>query len=261
MTAACGGAPAASDSPGSPPASEPPANTAPGGSVDAQGEWRLVEGTVDGAAIALDRAWPVTFSLEGSRVSGTSACNSYGGEIVVEGGEVRFGEMAMTMMGCEEPAMSIESAYHGALGRIRQATMEGDTLVLVGGAVSLSFQPIPPIPTAALVDTDWILQAMVSGDVATSAAPGQPGTLILHANGRLEGFTGCRGFGGTYVVAGGEIVATDLITDARACAPPLDSQDGHVLTVLGDGISAAVEEGRLTLTSAGGPGLVYAVAE
>ncbi len=62
---------------------------------------------------------PVTLTINGSQVSGTSACNSYGGEIVVQGGEVRFGDMMMTMMGCEEPASSIEAAYHLALGRIR----------------------------------------------------------------------------------------------------------------------------------------------
>lgn len=229
--------------------------------MDATGEWRLVEGTVDGAPIPVDADYPVTFVLDGTQVSGTSACNSYGGEIVVEGGEVRFGDMMMTMMACEEPAMSIETAYHAALGRIRQATMDGDALVLVGDAVSLRFQPIPPVPTADLVDTDWTLETIVTGDAASSVAPGDPATLILHGDGRLEGFTGCRGFGGTYVEASGEIMATELITDDRACLPPLDTQDGHVLTVLGDGFRATVEGDRLTLTSAGGNGLVYVAAE
>lgn len=261
LAAACGGAAAPSDPPGSPPSSDPPAGTAPGGSIDATGEWRLVEGAVDGTAIPVDADWPVTFILDGTQVSGTSACNSYGGEIVVEDGEVRFGDMMMTMMACEEPAMSIEAAYHGALGRIRQASMEGETLVLVGDAVSLRFEPIPPVPTAELVDTDWILETIITGDVASSVAPGEPATLILHGDGRLEGFTGCRGFGGTYVEAGGEIVATELITDDRACLPPLDTQDGHVLMVLGDGFRVTVEGDRLTLSSVGGRGLVYVAAE
>jgi heat shock protein HslJ len=260
LTAACGGVPAPTDPPGSPPSSDPPANAAPGGSVDAQGEWRLVDGTVDGTAITVDPDYPVTFILDGTRVSGTSACNSYGGDIVVEDGAVRFGEMMMTMMACEEPAMSIETAYHGALGRIRQATMEGEALVLVGDGVSLRFEAIPPVPTAELVDTVWMLDTLTAGGVASSVA-GEPASLTVASDLSFEGSTGCRSFSGRLVEAGGVLTTAEMATTDQACPPELVEQDSHVINVLGSGFSAAIDGDRLTLTGPGGQGLGYTAAE
>lgn len=236
-------------------ATQPPA--AP---VDATGDWRLTAGTVDGAAIPLDPKWPVTLTVDGVEIGGTAACNGYGGQIVVEEGEVRIGVMEMTLMGCEPEVMATEAAYGVALARIRQATMDGEALVLAGDDVSLRFEAIPPVPMADLLDTDWTLDTMIAGGVASSVA-GEPGTLILHGDGRFEGSTGCRTFSGRYREFGGEIKATDLAMDDRACPAALADQDGHVTGVLGDGFTAGVDGDRLTLTAAGGIGLVYVAAD
>lgn len=253
--AACAGT---TPSPSAPGPSQP-GGTEPGGGIDATGDWLLTAGTVDGAALPLDPKWPVTLSVEGSRIGGTSACNSYGADIVVAAGELRLGDVSMTLMGCEEPVMAIESAYVAALARVRQATRDGDALILAGDGVELRFEPIPPIPTADLVGTMWTLETLIDGAVASSVG-GEPATLVLGSDGRFEGSTGCRSFGGSYVEAVGQIVATELVTDDRACAAPLDAQDDHVLAVLGDGFGVAIEGDRLTLTSAGGLGLVYVAA-
>lgn len=254
--AACAGS---TPSPSAPSPSEP-GGTAPGGGIDATGDWLLTAGTVDGSALPLDPKWPVTLAVEGSRIGGTSACNSYGAEIVVAGGEVRFGDVGMTMMGCEEPVMAIESAYLAALGRVRQAARDGDALILAGDGVELRFEPIPPIPTADLVGTVWTLETLIDGTAASSVG-GEPATLTLRADGRFEGSTGCRRFSGTFIEAVGQILATELATDDRDCPAPFEAQDGHVLTVLGDGFDVAIDGDRLTLTSAGGLGLVYVAGD
>ncbi len=228
--------------------------------VDANGDWRLTAGTVDGAAMPLDDRWPVTLTIDGSTVGGTAACNGYGGQIVVEGGEVRIGMLSMTEKGCEPEVMATEAAYGAALGRIRQATMDGEALLLAGDGVSLRFEAIPPVPMADLLDTDWTLDTLIAGGVASSVA-GEPGTLILHGDGRFEGSTGCRTFSGRYREFGGEIKATAMAMDDRACPAALADQDGHVTGVLGDGFTAVVDGDRLTLTAAGGIGLVYVAAD
>lgn len=232
----------------------------PAGPADANGDWRLTAGTVDGAAFPLDDRWPVTLMIEGTTVGGTGACNGYGGEIVVRDGAVQFGEMGMTAMGCEPEVMAIESAYHAALARIRLASMDGEALILAGEGVSLRFERIPPVPLAELIDTDWTLEALVTGAAASSVA-GEPATLILHGDGRFEGSTGCRTFSGRYQEIGGEVVATEMAMDDRACPAELAAQDSHVTSVLGDGFTAAIDGNRLTVTAAGAIGLVYVAAE
>ncbi len=106
----------------------------------------------------------------------------------------------------------------------------------------------------------WALDTLISGEVASSALPEQAGSLTFHADGRFEGHTGCRGFGGRYTATGGEVVVTELVTDDNACTEPMATQDGHVLAVLGDGFTAAIDGDRLTLTATGGLGLGYTAA-
>lgn len=108
--------------------------------VDAVGDWQLIRGTVDGVDIPLMADSPVTMTVEGSRVSGRAACNQYGGEIVVADGEVRFGALMQTEMACEEPLMSIESAFLGAMSRVRAAAAQDDGLTLSGPGVELAFE-------------------------------------------------------------------------------------------------------------------------
>jgi len=264
LAAACAGGAGPSDPPGSvapsdPPASADPGASAPGGPIDADGDWLLVEATVDGAPMELSDEAPVTLIIDGSQVSGTSACNGYGGAIVVESGEVRFGDMGMTMMGCAEPAASIETAYHAALARIRVASMDGDALVLAGDGVSLRFETIPPVPTAELIETLWMLDTLIADGVASSVG-GEQATLRIASDLSFEGSTGCRSFSGRLIETGGELTATDMTMTDQACPPELADQDGHVTSVLGDGFSATIDGDRLTLTASGGLGLSYSAA-
>jgi heat shock protein HslJ len=146
VVAACGADTGASPSPSAP------------GAVDADGEWRLVRGTSDGVAIPMVPDVDITMTIDGSQISGRSACNQYGGEIVVADGRVQFGSMFMTEMACDEPIMASEAAYHAALGKVRAASLDGDTLTLSGPGVELVYERLAPPPTAALVGTVWVLE-------------------------------------------------------------------------------------------------------
>lgn len=84
----------------------------------------------------------------------------------------------------------------------------------------------------------------------------QQATLEFRADGTLSGSTGCRKLTGTYVVKGDEILATELAAEGR-CPKDLADQDAHVVTVLGDGFTVAIEGDQLTLMSMGNLGLVY----
>lgn len=226
------------------------------GMVDAIGDWRLVEGEDAGVAIPLVEGHDVTMTVAGSRVSGRSACNQYGGEIVVEGGQVRFGATSMTEMACEEPVMASESAFHVAMAKIRAAHREGDRLTLSGDGVRLVFAWVEPPPTAEIVGTTWRLDSLITGEVVSSVM-GDPATLVLAADGSLTGGTGCRTFTGRWTEANGEILFNELSMDQGECDPALAAQDDHVVGVLGDGFRAAVDGQRLTLTSTGNLGLGY----
>lgn len=128
LVAACGGASVTTTS------SEPPA------AVDPSGAWQLVDGTVDGQALLLPPDVPVTLVVEGSGVSGRSACNQYFGEFTIVDGKVTLGGLGGTEMACEEPIMTLEAAYLGGLAKVDSARTDGESLVLTGPGVELRFE-------------------------------------------------------------------------------------------------------------------------
>ena len=239
---ACGGGAVASPS------------TAP---ADLSGAWSLDAGTGPDGDLDILEDHPITLTIEGSEMSGTAACNSYGARIErpITGG-VTIGEVGMTAMACDAAVMVSEAQYVDALSRVEEIVPEGERLVLRGDDVTLEFVRLPPIPTAELVGTTWLIETVVVGDIA--AAPvGDPATLLLTDDGRMEGSTGCRSFTGTWVEAGNQIQATRLAMGDEECAAEFAEQDSHVVSVIGDGFQPSVEGDLLTLMDPGGVGLVY----
>lgn len=242
LLAACGGSGASSE----------PSPSA--GSV--AGSWVLEAGTVDGNGMPILDDHRVTLVIEGSRIGGTAACNGYGGRVVTAPGGLRIDELGQTEMGCEEPAMALEAQFMNALGRVRQIVREGDELVIRGDDVELRFSGLPAVPTADLIETEWVLDMILTGDVA--AAPlGKRATLQLDADGTFSGSTGCRTFSGEWTESGDQIMAPSFGMDQRECPAELSDQDGHVVSIIGDGFIPSVDGDLLTLMDPGGMGLVY----
>ncbi len=264
VLAACSGAGTAtpsggsvSPSPSSPPSAPP--SVAPSGPIDPSGGWLLVGGTAGGRPIPMVPGADITFEVDGSTVSGRSACNQYFGEFVVENGVVRLGGLGGTEMGCDEPVMASELAYMQALAQVTAARMDGEQLVLLGEGVELRFERIDPPPTAELVGTTWLLDGLVSGDAVASTI-GEPATLELDADGTFLATTGCRTLTGRYTTSGTVVQVTEMTADGDCAGGPAD-QDAHVIEVLEGGFRADITEQTLTLTGDGGRGLVYRVAE
>ena len=98
--------------------------------------WTLVE--IAGSAPAGDARPTLVFAADGTTVSGNAGCNRFNGAVAIDGGSIDFGPLASTRMACPEPAMSVESAYLGALDGAATWRMEGSQLVLEG-ATTLTF--------------------------------------------------------------------------------------------------------------------------
>jgi heat shock protein HslJ len=224
------------------------------------GDWLLSGGTIAGAAAPVLDDHRITLTITGSRISGTAACNSYGGELVSGSDGLHLENLAQTEMACEEPAMAAEAAFMSALARVRQIRRDGEELVARGEGVELRFTALAPPPTAELVGTAWILDTILVGDVASSPM-GEPATLEFRADGTFTGSTGCRSFSGQWVEQGDQIIAPSWEMDASECAADIRAQDDHVVSVIGDGFIPTIDGQLLTLVEPGGVGLVYRAGE
>lgn len=224
------------------------------------GSWQLTSGAVDGRQIPILDDHPITLTFRGAEIGGTAACNNYGARVRVADGALRIEEVGLTAMACAPPeAMEAEAVYLEALSRVTAFQRRGDELVAVGDAVDLVYEALPAPPTTDLVDTSWVLDTLVTGEVA--AAPvGEPATLEIRSDGSFSGSTGCRSFAGRWVENANRIDTPEWGLQGE-CPAGLARQDSHVVSVIGDGFVPTVEGDRLTIADPNGDALVYRAGE
>jgi len=219
-------------------------------------EWELQSGTLDGEAVPIIDTHPITLAFTEDTAGGIAACNSYGGEYQISGDEITIAAVFQTEMACTpDETMESEQIYLSALVRVETFAISDGMLTLSGEGVELIFAELPPVPTAELTGTVWVLDGMIQGD-AVSSVMGERATLEFFTDGSLLGSTGCRSISGTYTVSGSDVVVEGMTTEGD-CAADLASQDEMVASILGDGFRTEIEGGTLTLVSDGGDGLVY----
>ena len=240
--------------------SEPNGSDPKGFSASYDGTWTLIEGQGPDGEVAIIDGYRVSLTIEGNLISGTAACNGYFGDATIDGTSFSVPGVGITEMGCRRDIMKAESAYVSAISDADTIGREKDVLTLTGEETELIFELEPPIPTADLIGTRWELESLIYGTgddgVATSV---ERAYLIIKKDGTIEGTTGCRDMYGEWTEAGNEIAFTTFGVRGP-CPESMQEQDGHVVTVLGDGFTVEIEENRLSVTSQGDLGLEYRAA-
>jgi heat shock protein HslJ len=237
------------------PTPTPTPSDPPAADVDLTGSWQLEAGTVRGEAIPILDTHRITLVVEGPTAGGVAACNQYGGTVTVAGDEVGFSELSQTEMACDPPdSMVAEQRYLTGLGQVHTGVREDESLVLTGVGVELRFRLQPPVPEAALVDTEWILESLIDGEVASSTAG--DARLELRSDGTFTGSTGCRALTGRYFVYGDTIQVTEMGAEGE-CPDALADQDGRVIGVIEGPFTVAIDGATLTITSPGSQGLIF----
>lgn len=228
--------------------------------TDPTGSWVMIGGPVTPI-----EGWDVTVTFEANaegtvdRIGGTAACNLYGGTVRwTDDGGIAIGELAQTEMACEpSQVMELERTFLSSLADVDAVAVDGDVLTLHGGETTWTFEQLPPVPTSELVGTTWQLDGYVAGDAVSHEVGMESATLVLHPDGSMSGSTNCRRLIGTWIESGAQVLLTELSADGDCPDATASDLDDRILGVLGDGFAATVVDGRLTLTSQGGVGLVY----
>jgi heat shock protein HslJ len=181
-------------------------------------QWELTSGSLDGEPVVMVAGHSITLSFTDGDAGGTAACNGYGGPYTISGAELTFAPPTVTEMACSPiDVMDSEAAYLAALIRVSNYSMGEAGLSLTGDGVELVFVEIPPVPTAGLAGTLWVLDSLVRVD-AISSVTGERATLELFSDGSVLGSTGCRSFTGHYQMSGPEVVFTDFAAEGECPA-------------------------------------------
>lgn len=153
-------------------------------------DWQLVmvagSGVPEIAVPAEVLAWLAT---DGVTAWGSTGCNSWSGPVAIDGETIDFGDAAMTMMACGEPAGSFETAFLGHLAEVdRWRIADGALELLAGDAPLLRFTPRVPVPLAG---TAWqATGVLLDGGIVGLALELMP-TLTIDGMG-ASGSTGCN---------------------------------------------------------------------
>ena len=121
-------------------ASTPPTTTAD--LEGFEGEWVLGRGTVAGESVVPPDDRPITVTIEGSDIHGDAGCNNYHASVVRRGDALALADdgPASSVMLCSDAGlMAREEVYLHALSGLRQITMDGDEMVIIGEEISLRF--------------------------------------------------------------------------------------------------------------------------
>lgn len=127
----------------------------------------------------------VTLGFDGTaRVSGSDGCNSFGGDVTIGSGTMRFGRVMSTLMACAVQDDSVRAVLHGSV----TWSIIDDRLTISSGATSLVYDKAGQLnspPSATVVPTGSAVPS------ATASAASVP-----------PASTGSAGFPGSYAPAG-----------------------------------------------------------
>ena len=229
---------------------------AAGTATDPTGEWELVELVRDGTIEPSPAGGRATMTVAEGRLGGSGYCNEYGTGYRLDGDEIVLDGVGGTERGCAPDLMSADTVYFEALASVGSVASRDGYLVLTGPGVELRFRPVAPVPTSDLAGTDWVLETLLDGEVASSTTGG-PATLRLTTDGTFTASTGCREATASWQLDGDVVRVNGFAAGPGDCPPDVASQDGQVTGVLSRSFQVAVAGGSLTVTGADGLGLVY----
>jgi heat shock protein HslJ len=100
--------------------------------------WTLVD--LDGAEPVGETTPNITFTEDGT-VTGTTGCNTFNGQVTIDGSTLSFGPLATTRMACVDPAASTqEQAFLAALEDVTAYTIDDEGRLVLEGGAPLTFE-------------------------------------------------------------------------------------------------------------------------
>jgi heat shock protein HslJ len=219
--------------------------------------------TVGGEPLTLVPGTNIRLSFDGSQVSASAGCNTFGGQYHLDGDTLVVDGGSMTEMGCDGPRHAQDDWLFGFLDDDPTIALDGANLVLTsadGGTVITVVDTETAEPDQALVGRTWTLNSMIAGDSASSVPAGVTASITFKADGRVDVLFGCNDGGGNYSVDGDKIRITELATTLMLCQQPNMSVELAMTQVLQSmELTYAIDANSLTLT-AGPLGLGFVAA-
>ena len=241
IATACGGQAAA---PTNPPAQPQPQ---PAGGKDMLDGTNWILTTMNGQPALKDTT--VTLNFAAGKAAGSDGCNTYSGSYTADGTNIKFDQMASTMMACPDPIMKQATAYQQALGQAATYKTAAGKLGLydASGKELATFTA----QSNSLAGTGWIVTGYNNGKQAVvSVMAGTELTANFGGDGRLTGSAGCNDYTASYQTDGSKISIGPAASTKKACEQPVMDQETQYLAALATAATYRVDGNKLELRTA-----------
>lgn len=205
------------------------------GTVDIRGEWTLVSGSdADGDFELPD--FPVTMVFTDGSARVRTGCYSFDspmtGDIDVQTASFVRSDVSAPQASCMGLTQDLDTATT-SLDEVTDVARDGDSLVLSGDALELSFELVEGVASADL-NGSWTLDSIRMSDTAQGFDTVTP--VIEFENGRLTGRLGCDLVTGTIEPVSGNNVVEDLAIEPSGdvCTLMLDEGAEAIKTLLAE---------------------------
>jgi heat shock protein HslJ len=225
--------------------------------VDTQ--WRLA---VYGDPAALKSTLPdkpPTLNLGQDELSGSTGCNTYGGNYQLDGDAISFENLFWTEVGCLAPGLSEQEAdFLALLPAVASYDLDGDALSLHSQGKVLQFQALVSAADKPLVGRLWQLEVLVKQNITGTIVEPVPTTTLITAwfeNGTISGGTGCNRYGAAYQVDAekSSLEVGPLEMTAAECPDPESAElESRFVEALRTAESFRIEGDRLRIGHPGG---------
>ena len=259
VVAACGGDDSSSDTTVTEPPTPDPINLA-------GTRWVATAMFLGGAPVAfVPNAEPtIDFTDDGRSFGGSTGCNSIFGDYTIAGGTIGFGGIGQTEMACEEPLMRQEANVIRALQDASVYTVENGILTIgqLGGS-ALQFQDrAVAFPDKELTGTLWLGDTLITGQAASTIAPGSSITMQIDANAsEATGNLSCNSYTASVEWDRTQLTFGQMSFTEMACVGDgIMEQEQFVLSVLQGELQFDIDGDRLIVTAANGDGIGFAAA-
>jgi heat shock protein HslJ len=195
----------------------------------------------------------VQISFHDDQLSASAGCNTLGGAFTVEdGGLTLSSELFSTAMGCEDDLATQDEWLAGFLTDGPQVELNGDSLSLTGGEVTMEMlDETAADPARPLTGTEWIVESIIDAESASSVPSGvDPPTLLITDEGDAPVFTGCNRGGATVAIADSSLIFGPMRLTKMACGSDAASVEASVVAVLDGEVRYAIEGSQLSLSNA-----------
>ncbi len=216
--------------------------------------WILESLNGEPAGLGMNKT-PRYFQLaDGQRISGFGGCNHFRGSYELDGGKLKVGNLAGTMMAC--PPEYADQPFHQALQTADQIDLQDGKLLLKKGkevlATFVGTEPHLITTTTELKNTRWVMR-MVNNHTFTLPERGKELFIQFSSEdeNRVRGYSGCNQFMGTCEVEGPRLKFGPLASTRMACPGDQGKLEQEVLKALQDVDSYRIEGERLILIGEG----------